>query len=105
MFLLVVARFFPGLRRSRVGGVGVISTPSLALFLIGNSLRLCKDVIVVRESKRSIFNVVVIFNILNDRIFKIVDYLCDIIQVEIFNVSEIRSLFVYHGLDFFFIKV
>ena len=42
---------------------------------------------------------------LNAWIFKILYYLCNQIQVQIFNVSEIGSLFVYEGLDFLLIQI
>ena len=32
-------------------------------------------------------------------------YLCNWIQVKIFNISEIRSLFIYQALDFFFVQI
>ena len=38
-------------------------------------------------------------------IVKVLYYLCYGIQVEILNLSEIGSLFVYQGLDFFFVQV
>jgi hypothetical protein len=43
------------------------------------------------------------FFLRNNWIIKAFYYLCSVIQVKIFNVSEIRSLFVYQGLDFFFV--